>query len=84
MRIREEKILRKMQLTKIEGKDPKGYKMWEENWEKRGIGEISLSDDHMFGNDLYCIVLMGWSLLPNSLRPFQIYCAPLNLDITRT
>ena len=35
---------------------------------------------------LYCIVfvLMGWSLLPNALRPFQIYCAPLNLGITRT
>ena len=25
---------------------------------------------------LYCIVLKGWSLLPNALRPFQIYCAP--------
>ena len=30
---------------------------------------------------LYCIVLKGWSLLPNALRPFQIYCAPLNLGI---
>ena len=30
---------------------------------------------------LYCIVLKGWSLLPNALRPFQIYCAPPNLDI---
>ena len=27
---------------------------------------------------------MGWSLLPNALRPFKIYCAPLNLGITRT
>ena len=28
--------------------------------------------------------LMGWSLLPNTLRPFKIYCAPPNLGITRT
>ena len=27
-------------------------------------------------------VLMGWSLLPNALRPFQIYCAPPNLVIS--
>ena len=27
---------------------------------------------------------MGWSLLPNALRPFKIYCAPPNLGITRT
>ena len=32
----------------------------------------------------YCIVLKGWLLLPNALRPFQIYCAPPNLGITRT
>ena len=32
----------------------------------------------------YCIVLMGWSLLPNALRPFKIYCASPNLAITRT
>jgi len=26
---------------------------------------------------LYCIVLMGWSLLPNELRPFQdLLCSP--------
>ena len=30
---------------------------------------------------LYWIVLMGWSLLPNALRPFQIYFAPPNLGI---
>ena len=30
------------------------------------------------------IVLMGWSLLPNALRPFKIYCAPPNCGITRT
>ena len=30
---------------------------------------------------LYCIVLMGWSLLPNALRPFwDLLCSP-NLDI---
>ena len=29
-------------------------------------------------------VLMGWSLLPNALRPFKIYCAPPTLGITRT
>ena len=33
---------------------------------------------------LYCIVLKGWSLLSIALRPLQIYCAPPNLDITRT
>ena len=32
----------------------------------------------------YCIVLKGWSLLPNALWPFQIYYAPPNLGITRT
>ena len=30
---------------------------------------------------LYCIVLKGCSMLPNALRPFQIYCAPPNLGI---
>ena len=29
----------------------------------------------------YCIVLMGWSLLPNALDLFKIYCAPLNLGL---
>jgi hypothetical protein len=35
---------------------------------------------------VFCIlfVLIGWSLLPNALRPFQIYCAPPKLGITRT
>ena len=33
---------------------------------------------------VFLFVLMGWSLLPNALRPFQIYCAPPNLGITRT
>ena len=32
----------------------------------------------------FVFVLTGWSLLPNALRPFKIYCAPLNLGITRT
>ena len=32
-------------------------------------------------NVFYCIVLNGWSLLPNALRSFQIYCAPPNLGI---
>ena len=32
-------------------------------------------------NVLYFIVLKGWSLLPNALQPFQIYCAPPNLCI---
>ena len=35
-------------------------------------------------NKTYCIVLKGWSLLPNALLPFQIYCAAPNLGITRT
>ena len=45
---------------------------------------------NIFHNDtlycivLYCIVLRRLSLLPNALRPFQIYCAPSNLGITRT
>ena len=30
---------------------------------------------------VFVFVLMGWSLLPNALRPFKIYCAPPNLDI---
>ena len=34
--------------------------------------------------NLYCIVLMGWSLRPNALRPFQIYYTPPNLNITTT
>ena len=25
---------------------------------------------------LYCIGLMGWSLLPSALRSFKIFCAP--------
>ena len=33
---------------------------------------------------LYCIVLMGWSLLPNALRPFWDLLCFVNLGITRT
>ena len=33
---------------------------------------------------VFVFVSMGWSLLPNALRPFRIYCAPPNLGITRT
>ena len=34
---------------------------------------------------LYLVfVLVGWSLLPNALQPFQIYCDPPNSGITRT
>ena len=33
---------------------------------------------------LLVFVLMGWSLLPNALLPFKIYCDPPNLGITRT
>ena len=29
---------------------------------------------------VFVFVLMGWSLLPNALRPFKIYCAPPNWD----
>ena len=32
----------------------------------------------------FVFVLKGWSLLPNALRPFKIYCAPPNLGIPRT
>jgi hypothetical protein len=32
----------------------------------------------------FVFVLMGWSLLPNALRPTKIYYAPPNLGITRT
>ena len=30
---------------------------------------------------VFILVLMGWSLLPNVLRPFKIYCTPPNLGI---
>ena len=33
---------------------------------------------------VFVFVLMGWSLLPNALRPFKIYCAPPKLRITMT
>jgi hypothetical protein len=33
---------------------------------------------------VFVFVLMGWSLLPNALRPFKIYCAPPNFGIIRT
>ena len=36
------------------------------------------------GHFLFAFVLMGWSLLPNALRPFRVYCAPPNLGITKT
>ena len=39
---------------------------------------------HKFCTFLFVFVLMGWSLLPNALRPFQIYCTPPNLRIART
>ena len=32
----------------------------------------------------FVFVLMGRSLLPNALRPFQTYCPPPNLGIART
>ena len=32
---------------------------------------------------VFVFVSVGWSLLPNALRPFKICCAPPNLDITR-
>ena len=31
--------------------------------------------------EVFAFVLMGWSLLPNALQPFKIYCAPQNLGI---
>ena len=33
------------------------------------------------GGDVFVLVfvLMGWSLLPDALRPLKIYCAPPNL-----
>ena len=31
---------------------------------------------------MYCIVLKEWSLLPNALRPYKVYCAPPNLGNT--
>ena len=30
---------------------------------------------------VFVFVLMGWSFLPNALRHFKIYCAPLKLGI---
>ena len=29
---------------------------------------------------LFVFVLMGWSLLPNALQPFKIYCAPPSIS----
>ena len=50
----------------------------------RIVGERELMEYEEDNYVLYCIVLMGWSLLPNALRPFQdILCSP-NLGITRT
>ena len=34
-----------------------------------------------FAFSVDCIVLKGWSLLPNALRSFQICCSSLNLGI---
>ena len=43
------------------------------------------SNDHPIKTKQYnTIQYKGWSLLPNALRPFQIYRAPPNLGITRT
>ena len=47
-----------------------------------GKGEEELG---MLMDRMYCIVLMGWSLLPNALRHFQdLLCSPEFLGITRT
>ena len=48
--------------------------------EHAGIWELDICN----GNANVVFVLMGWSMLPNALRPFKIYCAPVNLGITRT
>ena len=36
---------------------------------------------HDINTHVFVFVLMGWLLLPNALRLFQIYCAPPNLGI---
>ena len=33
---------------------------------------------------VFVFVLKGWSLLPNALQPFKIYCDSPNLGITKT
>ena len=37
------------------------------------IGGLVMSVKRLY---LFVFVLMGWSLLPNALRLFKIYCAP--------
>ena len=56
-----------------------------ENWRTPKIHSIN---KHVFKPDakdvvivLFVFVLMGWSLLPNAMRPFKIYYAPPNLVI---
>ena len=41
----------------------------------------SLKAIPIYSSIVFVFVLMGWSLMPNALQPFKIYCAPLNLDI---
>ena len=40
--------------------------------------------ERIFKKLIHCICCDGWSLLPNALPPFKIYCAPPNLGIIRT
>ena len=53
------------------------------------IGKIPLGrprrrvEDNIKMDLVFVFVLMGWSLLPNALRPFQIYCAPPNSGFLR-
>ena len=43
-----------------------------------------MDEENQINDKLFYFVLNGWSLLPYALRPFQMYCAPPNLDIART
>ena len=48
------------------------------------LAHLYASGDQVSPLVVFVFVLMWWSLIPNTLRPFQISCAPPNLGITRT
>ena len=58
---------------------PKVLESWKQCWEVFWRRLIEIRRWLVF-----VFALMGWSLLPNVVRPFKIYCAPPNLGITST
>ena len=47
------------------------------------LGDFNLGNFFHIGF-VFVIVLMGWSLLPNAVRHFKMYCAPPIVGIIRT